>query len=289
MGRLVLIAALLLVCLCDSDGCAADEPASRSTTLDNIRIHYQSHGQGDTAVVFVHGWTCDHTFWRGQMEGLKGKCRMLLIDLPGHGQSDKPKVAYTMDLFAQAVDAVLKDAGVESAVLVGHSMGTPVIRQFYRHYPKKTKALVAVDGSLRPFVTNQADIDLFVDRFAGAEGTKNRTEMIESMFVDATTPELRRHIKERMLSTPEHVAVGAMKGMFDLAVWKEDPIGVPLQSILARSAFWSPDYERFVRKLAPNAEQHALEGVGHFLMMEKPKEVNALLIEFLKKHGAVKE
>ncbi len=56
-----------------------------------------------------------------------------------------------MDLFAAAIDAVMKDAKVERAVLVGHSMGTPVVRQFYRKYPKKTLAIVIVDGGLRPF------------------------------------------------------------------------------------------------------------------------------------------
>jgi pimeloyl-ACP methyl ester carboxylesterase len=46
-----------------------------------------------------------------------------------------------MDLFANAIDAVLRDAKVERAVLVGHSMGTPVARQFYRKYPQKTLAI----------------------------------------------------------------------------------------------------------------------------------------------------
>ena len=84
------------------------------------------------------------------MKGYGG--RMLFVDLPGYGKSDKPKMDYTMDVFAQAVDAVLRDAGVERAVLAGHSMGTPVVLQFYRLYPAKTKALVFVDGPLRPFL-----------------------------------------------------------------------------------------------------------------------------------------
>ncbi len=50
---------------------------------------------------------------------------MITVDLPGHGESDKPQIAYTMDLFARAVEAVMRDAGVDQAVLVGHSMGTP--------------------------------------------------------------------------------------------------------------------------------------------------------------------
>ena len=56
-----------------------------------------------------------------------------------------------MDLHARAIDAVLDDAAVKSAVLIGHSNGTPVMRQFYRRFPEKVKGLVIVDGALRPF------------------------------------------------------------------------------------------------------------------------------------------
>ena len=60
-----------------------------------------------------------------------------------------------MDLFANAIDAVMRDAKVERAVVVGHSMGTPVARQFYRKYPQKTLGIVIVDGGLRPFGTKE--------------------------------------------------------------------------------------------------------------------------------------
>src|SRR5262249_39542402 len=106
---------------------------------------------------------------RAQGPAFAGKVRLVLIDLPGHGRSDRPEVNYTMDLFARAVDAVLRDAGVEKAVLAGHSMGTPVVRQFYRMYPKKTLGLVAVDGALRSFLTNPAQVDQFVAGFEGPD------------------------------------------------------------------------------------------------------------------------
>ena len=89
--------------------------------------------------------------WRDQVSDFAKRNRVIVIELPGHGQSDKPQTIYSMELFARAVDAVMSDAKVKRAVLVGHSMGTPVARQFYRKYPEKTLAIVIVDGSLRPF------------------------------------------------------------------------------------------------------------------------------------------
>src|SRR6266849_4963830 len=105
-----------------------DKAPSQFAKFDDIKVHYKSLGTGDTALVFVHGWTCNMNFWRYQVPAFEGKIRMILVDLPGHGESDKPKVDYPPEFFAKSVDAVLRDAGVEKAVLAGHSMGTPVIR-----------------------------------------------------------------------------------------------------------------------------------------------------------------
>ena len=94
-------------------------------TYDGARVHYESYGKGKTALVFIHGWTCDLTFWRGQAQVYE-KHRSLLVDLPGHGQSDKPDVSYTQERFARAVEAVMKQAGVDQAVATLLS-ATPVI------------------------------------------------------------------------------------------------------------------------------------------------------------------
>src|SRR5262244_2196022 len=135
----------------------AKESASKDhfAKLDAMRVHYQNYGEGKEAVVFIHGWSCSLKYWKANIPAFVNQSRVIAIDLPGHGESDKPQVTYSMDLFARAIDAVLTDAGVERATLVGHSMGAPVIRQFYRKYPNKTRALVIVDGSLKPFGTRE--------------------------------------------------------------------------------------------------------------------------------------
>ena len=66
-------------------------------------------------------------------------------------------------------------------------------------------------------------------------------------------------------------------------------LDVPLLCVLAKSPFWSDDYEAFVRKLAPRVEYRVLDGVGHFLMMEKPKEFNDAVIAFLDKNALLKK
>jgi pimeloyl-ACP methyl ester carboxylesterase len=268
---------------------ALERAPSHYAKLDGMKIHYKSLGKGETALVFVHGWTADMTSWRYQVPAFDGKVRMVLIDLPGHGKSDKPKIDYTMDVFAKAVDAVLTDAGVKKAVLAGHSMGTPVVRQYYRLYPKKVLGLVAVDGRLRKFDLPPETIKKFAAQFERPDFKAVVGKFIDGMLTKDTPEEVRKHLKEAYPAAPAHVAISAMKAMLDPAIWKDDPIKVPSQAILAKSGpSWTAEYEKHVRELAPGIDYQKMDGVGHFLMMEKPKEFNALLMGFLKKNGIVK-
>ena len=82
-----------------------DAAPSRYATSDGAKVHYKSLGDASskTGVVFIHGWSCDLTSWRAQVPAFEGKARMLFVDLPGHGKSDRPAVDYTMERFANAV------------------------------------------------------------------------------------------------------------------------------------------------------------------------------------------
>ena len=254
---------------------------SRFAKLEGMRVHYVDAGRGDEALVFVHGWTCNQSFWRWQTPAFASRRRVIALDLPGHGESDKPQgIAYTMDLFARAIDATLKDAEVKRAVLVGHSMGTPVVRQFYRRFPDKTMALVIVDGSLRLFAP-RAQMEQFVAPLRGANFKEAMPRMLEGMLQPVQSETLRAEIKTAMLLTPQHVTVSAMDGMMDEALFAEDQIKVPVLAVLARSPFWPPDNEQFFRQIAPDLDYRMWDGVSHFLMMDKPDEFNRTLADFL--------
>lgn len=267
---------------------SAQQTASKLTfaELNSTQIHYQSHGKGKDAIVLVHGWGCNLDHWRDQIPEFSKRTRVLAIDLPGHGLSDKPETKYDMDLFAAAIDAVMKDAGVERAVLVGHSMGTPVVRQFYRKYPQKTLALVIVDGGLRPFGTKEQR-----EQFMAPLRGPNWKEVGKQMFagMTATLPAAdKERVSSSFFSTPQHVLVSAMEAMSEESLYATDKINVPVLAILAKSPFWAPDTEQFLRSLAPDLDYQMWEGVDHFLFMGKPKEFNAAVIAFLDKKKLLK-
>jgi len=257
---------------------------SKFVDVDHIKVHYTNYGKGDAALFFVHGWSCDETVWSEQAPALAEKIRVITIDLPGHGQSEKPQtIEYTMDLYARAIDAVMSDARVKSVILVGHSNGTPVVRQYYRKFPTKVKALVIVEGPLRPFF-DKTNMDKFVAPLRGNDYPQAAGRLIDSMTKPIQDGALRDKIKALMLRTPQHVAVSEFEATVDPDLWKEDKIDVPVLMILAKQPAWSAEYEQVVRRLVPKVDYQVWENVSHFVMMEKPREFNAALLVFLQQN-----
>ena len=257
---------------------------SKFVDVDHVKVHYTNYGKGDTALFFVHGWSCDETVWGEQAPALAEKIRVITIDLPGHGQSEKPKtIEYTMDLYAHVIDAVMRDADVKSVILVGHSNGTPVIRQYYRKFPAKVKALVIVEGPLRPFF-DKTNMEKFIAPLRGADYPQAAGQLIDSMTQSIKDAALRDKIKALMLKTPQYVAVTEFEASVDPDLWKEDKIDLPVLVILAKQPVWTAEYEQFVRGLAPKVDYQVWENVSHFLMMEKPREFNAALTVFLQQN-----
>lgn len=279
------LAVLLLFVLAAAVPCTGQD--SRSTAFEGVPIHYESYGQGSEALVFIHGWTCDLTFWRGQAP-LYRNHRALLIDLPGHGESGKPRRAYPMEFFAGAVEAAMRDAGVARAVLVGHSLGGPIAYAFLRLFPEKAKALVLVDAEVAR--RSAGAIDAKAQRASMArkargmertQGDRFFARGIESMFSENTPEPLRQEIRAKMAATPRHVRIAALTSPSSLPPPPPDEVfDLPSIAIQASSPGTPAGFEA-MRRLFPALRLEAWQGAGHFLMMEDPERFNRSLETFL--------
>ncbi|HVY67243.1 MAG TPA: alpha/beta hydrolase [Gammaproteobacteria bacterium] len=251
-----------------------------AATVDGLNIHSSSVGMGPT-LVFVHGWTCDSSSWEQQVPVFAKMYRVITLDLPGHGKSQGPKDGkLSMDLFARAVEAVRAEAKADKIVLIGHSMGAPVIRQYAHEFPNHVAGLVAVDGPLdmRGFPPPNFSAPPPV---TGPEGLKTRENMIRGMFVPTTSPAIQDHVLKMMLGAPEATAAGAMAAMFDPAIRWTETIKAPAIEVVAGTG-QVPDVQK-TREVIPSFDAMQVAGTGHFLMLEKPAEFNRDLTAFLGK------
>jgi pimeloyl-ACP methyl ester carboxylesterase len=248
-----------------------------AASVNGLNIHTTVQGKGPT-IIFVHGWTCDETSWSRQVAAFAKDYRVVTLDLPGHGRSDAPARAsdFSMKLFAAAVEAVRRDVGADRVVLVGHSMGVMVIRQYALEHPEHVAGLVAADGLLdvRPWASLKVPPMTMERRVAGIDG----------MFVPQTKPALRQEIKTMMLAAPEATAIGANAAMLDPAVQADQRvITAPALSIFASQRTFG--LETNTRERVPDWHSVTIPETGHFVMMEKPDAFNALLRDFLEKRA----
>src|SRR5438093_4058664 len=114
-------------------------------TRDGVKLAYLDVGAGDPPLLFVHGWCCNHTYWRDQIPEFAERHRVVAVDLRGLGDSDKPDQDYTVPEFADDVAWLIGEIGLKKPVLIGHSMGGLIALHVARKHPDLARGAVLVD------------------------------------------------------------------------------------------------------------------------------------------------
>ena len=257
-------------------GKQADAP-TRGTVKspDGVDIHYEVAGTGSPAIVFVHGWSCDRSYWRAQVEHFAKTQRVVAVDLGGHGESGLGRKEWTMAAFGADVCAVLEAVDLRGVVLVGHSMGGPVILEAARLASDRVAALVPVDTLFdvgRRYAPEEREG--FLGQFR-ANFRTTTDEFVRRMFTARSDPKLIDRITDDMAAAPPEVAISALESLFnydDAAALAS--VEAPLRLLNADK--WPTNLEA-ARLHKPDVELTVMPRVGHFLMAEDPEEFNRLL------------
>ena len=148
--------------------------------------------------------------------------------------------------------------------------------------------MIAVDGALRRFIKDSSAGDKVAKQFSDGDFKENVAKFVDRMFTSQTPASLKDSVRATMQSAEPHVAVSAMRNMFDPKIWTDDKIAVPLQVIVAKGPFANDETKAFVLTLNPDADWRVMSDVGHFLMLENPRGFNEHLLGFLRKQGVVR-
>ena len=279
----------LLLLLCSAFLVACNNPQtleqckSKYAVMDSINIHYKTSGEGDNAIVFIHGFGCDINSWQQQFAYFSDKAKLLFIDLPGYGKSDKPHTEYTLDFFADAVNAVMDAEHINNAMLIGHSLGTPVCRQMVLKYPERVTKMVDIDG-VYCFYPADSTMAAAYHAFAGTFNTDSLKPVIagfvESLCIPQTPSAVKKYALSTMPKTPKYIAYSTMKNLIDERYWTNEKITIPTLVIVSKNSEIPPDYEQIMSNLYSNMSYCEMDSVGHFIMMEKPQMLSELIEKF---------
>ena len=263
-------------------GCASNELSLRhdvAVSFDSERIAYNVLGQGQTALIFIHGWSCDGRYWQKQISVFAKEYQVITVDLAGHGHSSLDRSEFSMLSFASDVKAIIEKENIDRAILIGHSMGGGVIAEAARLMPEKVVGIVAID-TLQNVAerTPQNVIDEMTKPFE-ADFRSAVQNFVSLMFPKDTDQQLVNWVKEDMSSAPKEIALSAFRNYLGQYVSGEsaivfEDITIPVVSINAR--LW-PTAAEENRKHIKNYQLFYIEETGHFPMLEKPDEFNMLL------------
>ncbi|OPY88295.1 MAG: 3-oxoadipate enol-lactonase 2 [Smithella sp. PtaU1.Bin162] len=248
-------------------------------SFDQTPISYSVRGQGEVTLVFIHGWSCDARYWSAQVPYFAPRYQVVTVDLAGHGHSGSSRAHYTMGAFGEDVKAVVDDLGARRVILIGHSMGGTVAAQAAVLLKERVIGIIGVDTlqNVEPEVTQEKADEMYkpftVDFRPAAEG------FVRGMFPEGADPKLVDWVAADMSSAPPEVATSAMRDLFGGFVAGSnaglfEQISAPVVCVNARQ--WPTDEEANRRHMKSFAVTY-LDGVGHFLMMEKPEEFNPAL------------
>jgi pimeloyl-ACP methyl ester carboxylesterase len=253
----------------------APAPALTVPSADGVPIAYEVHGTATPALILVHGWSCDRSYWKEQIDELSPQFQLVLIDLAGHGESGMARKNYTIDSFGDDVAAVVQKLDLKGVVLVGHSMGGDVIVSAAQRLRGRVTGLVWVDvyKSLESPSTDE-QVEAFAAKFR-KDFRRSVDPFVRGMFGPNADPKLVDRVAKDMSSAPPPVAMPSLVSAFSNA--RRVPAALAelkLPVIAINSDRGSTDYESLAKH---GVKARVLPDIGHFLQLEDPARFNRTL------------
>lgn len=245
-----------------------------------VRLAYDAAGVGDPPMIFVHGWCCDRSYFAPQVGHFSASHAVAAVDLRGHGESSAPDPgpgAYDIAMLADDVLAVAAAARLRQPVLVGHSLGA-LIGLACAARPGTIRALVMVDPAP---ITNEPAKAYFresVDVVRADHGRSWRTTFVNGMFLP-TDVARRQAIIDGFPGIAPGIAAAVLRAMgeFDGA----GALGGATVPVLAIGSAVPANSAADLRRACPSITIGQTVGAGHFIQLEVPDQVNAMIERFM--------
>lgn len=249
------------------------------------KIAYRTEGQGPV-LVLLHGFLESKEIWDDFISLLQPGFRLLMIDLPGHGESHCPAEIHSMELMADAVDAVLLKLDYTGVVMAGHSMGGYVMAAYASKYPSKVNGIIffhshagadneeAKENRRRTINIVKENHKGFINQFIPGLFDQNHT--------DKYTLQIEK-LQERAGRMPAASVIAALAGMRDRPSHLNLLLttDLPVLFIIGKQDSRIPYSQILAQAVIPaHSEVLLLDDVGHMGYIESPVKTAATIRHF---------
>ena len=255
---------------------------------NGIELNYVVEGSGPW-LVMSHSLACDLTMWDEQASKLKEKYRVLRFDTRGHGGSDAPDGAYTLDMLADDLHGLLQGLKVERPHFVGLSMGGMIGQTFALKFPNMFQTMVLADTTSR-YAPDA--LPLWQGRIKTAQ-TQGMEALVESTLGRWFTepfrkshPEVTARVSAMIRATPVPGYVGCCTAIPQINVTDRlKEVKCPALVIVGEQDAGTPvALSREIHAALPGSELVIIPQASHLSNLEQPAAFNRALATFLNKH-----
>ncbi len=261
----------------------------RTLSVEGVRLCFSLAGRPSApGAVLIHGWASSSRMWSSTIEHIQDRYRCVSLDLPGHGDLDKPAAGwYSIAHFAQVVEAVSQAAGLDAPVLFGHSMGGAVALQLAIDSSLAPRALVLVN----PLVVGPVRPEWRHWLYRPALAVGRRVWPVASDLLERSTngrpkrkPGGTGRLRQRadLAKTTADLAIGSMKAALNCDLMDDLPhVACPTLFVLGdRDRTIPPERGRLAASRVPNAKLVELSA-GHHPFDRARREYLQALDRFL--------
>ena len=261
------------------------------SATDGTRIHYEVTGKpGATPILMIQGLGASKNAWNLQRIAMATRFRIISFDNRGAGRSDKPTVPFTLEQMAEDAIAVLDAAGIETAHVVGASMGGVISQIVAVKHPHRVRSLTLVCTACRNHPWRQE----LLQSWAKTAEEKGMIEVGKEAAQWVMSPRSFRRLVPAFTwmgplaaLRPRHSFVSQIDAILNTRedlVDQLSTITAPTMVIVGNQDILTPrgDSEEIAERI-PNAEVVVISGAAHGLMMEHSSTFNKILIEFLQR------
>ncbi len=241
------------------------------------RLHVEDGGGGSAVpVLLVHGNGANLTQWRAQLDHLRKTRRAVAFDFRGMGKSDPARNHdYSVAAMTDDVQTVADAVGLKRFVIVGHSYGGSVVAAYAARHPERIAGVVFADAAGNVKIPNE-----FAEKFL-ASLRANKDAVAAQWFAPIlanASDDVKKAVLDSVHNASSEAFAGALDGMrsFDVKPALDAYHGPRIA--IAAAPIQSPSS---LNVQFPEIPAKKMEGVSHWLMMDKPDEFNRLLDGFL--------